>query len=964
MDTPVLQIRILGDLELRFGDVALPRLESGRAESLLVYLLVHRGTRLLRQQVAFLLWPDSSEQQARTNLRHLLHTLRRTMPAVTGFLDVTARTLQWRGDGPYWLDLAAFAAALDRGDEREAVELYRGDLLDGGYDEWLLDERERLRERCLGALGRLCDRLEAGGEQSEAIAYAERMLRHDPLREQTYRRLMRLHDERADRARALRVYHACAATLERELGVKPSATTRAAYEALLPGAPESTGSELPVLVGRAAERARLTEIWRETGRGRAQLVLVTGEPGVGKTRLVEELRSWCAHRGAATADARSYPAEGALAYGPVAAWLRSEPLAARRVRLDRGRLAELARVLPEISGLPWPEPLPEAEQRQRLFDAMTHALLAPGGPLLLVADDLHWADRETLQLLHYVIRTRPEAPLLVAATARREDIDRLGELVTGLAAIERVVEIELERLSRRETVLLAERFAGRALDAPEAERLFGETDGNPLFVVEALRAGWPGGSLSPRVQAVIEARLAALSAPARELAGLAATVGREFSSDVLARAGEIPEGELVSALDELWRRRIIREHGPAAYDFSHGKIREVAYFALGPARRARTHLLVARALEALRPDEPGLVALHYDRAGQTRPAVEWYERAADRAQRMHAAHEAISALGRALELAGDAKRELALATALTPLVANVEGFASARVAELQARALALARTLGIEPAAPLLRSLALMSLSNNDFEGSRRSGEQLRARGERDCDDVLLVESDYVLGISAFWQAELETARRHFEAAIARYRPEHRATHVYRYGFDPKVVCISRLANTLAFLGEADAARRTRDEALAAAEETGHAASTATALVFAGLLAVDLGDLDDVRRVAAALQGLSPESPVRAATVIAQALAGYVDVLDGHRDTGVARAQRAADVPGDHAPGHRASIARVLLATCVAAGDAQAGLTATDRLLAAGAGAALWEDEARRRRAEFLWNAGGTPTVA
>jgi DNA-binding SARP family transcriptional activator len=963
VDTPILRIRILGELDLRLDDVPLPPLESGRAESLLVYLLVHRGTRLPRQHLAFLLWPDSSEPQARTNLRHVLHTLRRTFPAADQFLDVTARTLEWRHDAPYWLDLAAFEAALDRGDEREAVELYRGELLAGGYDEWLRDARERLRERYLEALSRLCARLEADGERAEAISYAERLLREDPLREESYRLLMRLHDARADRARALRVYHACAAVLERELGVEPSTATRAAYEALLPGAPESA-SERPVLVGRAAERARLTEIWRDAARGHAQLVLVTGEAGVGKTRLVEELRSWCAHRGAATAEARSYPAEGALAYGPVVAWLRSEPLAARRVRLDRGRLAELARVLPEVSGLPRPEPLPADEQRQRLFDALSHALLAPAGPLLLVADDLHWADHETLQLLHYAVRARPEAPLLVAATARREDMDRLGELVTGLAAIERFVQIELERLSLQETAVLAERFAGRPLDAPAAARLFAETEGNPLFVVEALRAGWPGGSLSPRVQAVIEARLAALSAPARELAGVAATVGREFTADVLARCGETSEAALVSALDELWRRRIIREHGPDAYDFSHDKIREVAYRALGPARRRRTHLLVARALEALHADEPGQVAWHYDRAGAGQRAEGWYERAADRAQRMHAAHEAIRLLERALELTSDPERELALVTALTPLVANVEGFGSARVAELQQRALELARDVGVEPAAPLLRSLALMSLSKSDFEGSRRCGRLLRARGERDHDDVLLVESDYVLGISAFWQGALEAARSHFEAAIARYRPEHRATHVFRYGFDPKVVCMSRLANTLAFLGEPGAARRTRDEALAVAEETGHAASTATALVFAGILAVDLGDLDDVRRHTAALQAATREQAVRAAAVTAEALGGYVDVLDGRRDAGVARALRAADDGRDHAPGHRASIARVLLATCVAAGDARAGLDAADRLLAAGAGTALWAAEARRRRAEFLGNARGTPAHA
>jgi predicted ATPase len=247
---------------------------------------------------------------------------------------------------------------------------------------------------------------------------------------------MRLHDARGDRAGALRVYHACAATLERELRVEPSAATRRAYEALLPSQDEpAVGGQpgragplgRPPLVGRAPQRARLTDLWRAAAGGDARLVLVTGEPGAGKTRLVEELRSWCAQRGAATAEARSYPAEGALAYGPVVSWLRSDALAGQFGRLDRAQLDELARLLPELRppapGLPPPAPPAERDQRRLLFEALARAVLAPPGPLLLVADDLHWADRETLQFLHYLLRAEPDAPLLVVATVRREELD-------------------------------------------------------------------------------------------------------------------------------------------------------------------------------------------------------------------------------------------------------------------------------------------------------------------------------------------------------------------------------------------------------------------------------------------------------------------------------------------------------------------------------------------------------------
>jgi hypothetical protein len=190
--------------------------------------------------------------------------------------------------------------------------------------------------------------------------------------------------------------HVCATTLERELGIEPSPETRAVYEPLIAAAPVGAGApasaaaaaartkapETSPLVGRAGELARPTGTWRAAAGGRAQLVLVTGEAGVGKTRLVEELRG---HAGAAAVEARAYPAEGTLAYGVVMAWLRSQPVAARLPRLEQPHLTELVRLLPELAGRePPPAPLPEAELRRRLFDAIARAAL--GGGLAAAAD--------------------------------------------------------------------------------------------------------------------------------------------------------------------------------------------------------------------------------------------------------------------------------------------------------------------------------------------------------------------------------------------------------------------------------------------------------------------------------------------------------------------------------------------------------------------------------------------------
>ncbi len=472
--------------------------------------------------------------------------------------------------------------------------------------------------------------------------YAERLLREDPLREATYRLLMRLHDARGDRARALRAYHACAATLERELGVEPSAATRGPTRRCCrpaPSRPPAGGG-----TGRAArpaarwsagtpERARLTGLWRAAEGGGAQLVLVTGEPGVGKTRLVEEFRAWCAHRGAATAEARSYPAEGALAYGPVVAWLRSEPLAGHLGRLDPARLAELARLLPELRPARARPPRARAAAR-RATSGGGCSTRSPGrcwppagrscwSPTTCTGPTARPCSSSTT-----CCEPSRGAPLLVVATARREELDPehplhdLADRAAGAGPGRR--GRGRAALRRRRRPRSPSGCAGGPLDAAEADRLFAETEGNPLFVVEALRAGWsgqrparpghpegPGGDRVPPGPALrpgprpgrrrrdhragVHHRRARRGQPGRR--------GRRWSR----------------GLDELWRRRLVRDQGPDAYDFTHDRIREVAYLGLSPARRRRTHLLVARALERLHAGDPApvaaQVAAHHERAG-------------------------------------------------------------------------------------------------------------------------------------------------------------------------------------------------------------------------------------------------------------------------------------------------------------------------------------------------------------
>ncbi len=271
-----------------------------RCQALLAYLLLHRHAPQSRRHLAFLLWPDSSEAQALTNLRHVLHDLQAALPNGERWLIITAPTLQWNAAAPFDFDVNTFEqgtrAGASAADLQSAVNLYRGDLLPACYDDWIVPERERLLQAYLSALEKLAALREAEGDFGAAIELARRLLSRDPLREASYRLLMRLHVLNGDRGAALRVYHACASVLQEELGVRPDPHIRRQYEQLMdseaqaaPSAAHAPRHNLPAqtspFVGRQAELAELARLLADS---EVRLVTVVGLGGMGKTRLALE----------------------------------------------------------------------------------------------------------------------------------------------------------------------------------------------------------------------------------------------------------------------------------------------------------------------------------------------------------------------------------------------------------------------------------------------------------------------------------------------------------------------------------------------------------------------------------------------------------------------------------------------------------------------------------------------------
>jgi len=289
----------------------------------------------------------------------------------------------------------------------------------------------------------------------------------------------------------------------------------------------------------------------------------------------------------------------------------------------------------------------------------------------------------------------------------------------------------------------------------------------------------------------------------------------------------------------------------------------------------------------------------------------------------------------------------------------VDGFASDRLDEVQDRALVVAAVLGVELEPSVLRSLVMSSLCRDDFDEAHAAAERLRAAARRGNDEGLDIESEYLLGIIAFWGGAFATAREHFEHVVSRFSPEQRAGHLLRFGHDPAVVCLSRLGNTLWFLGEDEAAGWARDDAVAMAVEVGHPLSRDTAFIFAALLSVDLDDRDRFREFAAATASGSGDR-ARLIEINTTAFAGYVDVIDGHAADGVRRIRSAIDIcgPRNHAPGFRATLMRLLLGAHAIIGEPEAGLKVADDVLRLD-GTRIWEAETRRLRAEFLAGLGG-----
>lgn len=687
-----LEIRLFGHLEFSVDGNPWRFSAPPRAAVVLAYLLLHAGESVSRSALATIVWPDDAEEEARGKLRRHLHRIARALPeASVPWIAVTASTVRFEPRDDVWIDVAAFVdAAADPRRRADAIAVYRGELLEDLYEDWLLVERERLRAEFLDLCYEAALQTRRDRDFDAAIRYAERMLAVDEWREDALRMVMSVRYESGDRSGALAAFERFNAKLRSEMRVDPMVETLALRAAILENAAlpgrSSFGEDVTMpssaampFVGREPELESLDAQWLRAARGHGTTLFVGGAAGIGKSRLVGELAAKVTAQGGralvgGTSNPQAYP------YEPIADALRRGLALIAQSKTDSVWLSSLAALIPELHGalpeLPVAETLEPAHARLRLFEAIVRCVehLARVRPLLLVLEDVHWAGETTFDALEFLARRIGMMPVLTVITYRIEEVDAAHGLTTvrnRLQSERRAGTLVLGALDAHDVDELVRRGSA---DAPGdlAASVFALSEGNPLFVNQLLRAYVERGerpserSAARTVGEAIASRLESLDESSRRLAEVGAICGRTFTVEMAGRVIGCPEDEILDALGTLIDRGIVREAGGTAfaYAFTHALIGAAVYQATSQEARVARHRRIAQLLAratASGPQAWAEVARHWRGAGEGARAADAYVRAGQAALDIYARHEAVASARAAVELAeSDAVRFEAL----------------------------------------------------------------------------------------------------------------------------------------------------------------------------------------------------------------------------------------------------------------------------------------------------------------
>jgi predicted ATPase len=763
---------------------------------------------------------------------------------------------------------------------------------------------------------------------------------------------------------------------------------------------EALRSEAVPLIGRDQELDLLQQCWGQAKAGEGRVVLISGEPGIGKSRLTATLsqaiesdqhtrmRYFCSpyHQ-----DSALHPFIVQLERA--AGFVRDDTVDQRVAKLRR-LLAPGARDDDEIALLAELLSLPNSaaelnlspqRKREKLFEAWLNQLgsLARGGPVLMIFEDAHWIDPTSRELLDLTVDRVSGLRVLLVVTFR-------PEFQHAWSGRPRVSMLVLNRLSGGDGTALVERLAGNAgLSRETVEEIVERADGVPLFVEELTKAVVESGDLDNRVGAVLAAsplpnlaipatlhasliaRLDRLGPTAKEIAQIGAVIGREFSHEVIQPVAQRLDPDLETALDRLTDAGLLFRRGApphTSYLFKHALVQDAAYATLLRARRRQLHAAVTTALEREFPEtvatQPELLAYHCTEAGLTEQAVQYWRRAGERVLERSANLEAIAHLTRGVQLLDTLpqsrqrdEQELGFQAALIAPLWTCYGFGSPEAERTSRRALELCETTAPTPAHfQALYGLAYAYLIRGDLRRARPLAEQLVGLAERLRDPELLAYAHFEMGCELLWSAELVAARAHLEQGIALYDPEWGRAASSRFAFNCASNCHSFLTRVCWHLGYPDQALRHGGQAIAIAGDISHPFSRGVALSWTTALHQLRGETRRTQELAETLLAFATEQVFPFLVAHAMVWRGWALVKHGQSEEGIAQlrqglvAYRAtgAELESSHYLG-------LLAEACCDTGQAEEGLRVVAEALdhIAQTGIVYYEPDLRRLEGEL-----------
>jgi DNA-binding SARP family transcriptional activator/tetratricopeptide (TPR) repeat protein len=660
----MVRLYLLGDLRLEVDGVDAELVSLSRKAKLLLAMLAVDRRVHGRSELAGRLWPDVREDSARVSLRTALSQVRAALGQAAAAVLVATRDGGVALGAQVWTDVDEVERLLIAGDLEAALDRCTSELLAGLDDDWVLEQRDELRSRVADGLGVAAAAAETAGDLETAVRLTQRMTALDPLAEATHRELIRRLAAVGDRGAALATYDRLRDRLAERLRIVPSAATRSLVEEIrsersieLPNLalpPVASPPARSPFVGRDDELAGLSHEWHRVRRGERRVVAISGEPGIGKTRLAAEVCAAAHASGGPVLLGRCHE-DGLVPYEPFVEALRRyvAECPAQLLRDQLGsELSVLAALMPELEDrigarIHTPQQLAAARLVEAIVVLVREA--ARSRPTILVLEDLHWAEEATAVALRHLVRETEGAPLLVLVTYRDTEVTGEHPMIGALAEARRarvLHEVALDGLDQQSVGSIVAAEAGAEASAGLVTAVHARTDGNPFFVEEIVREAQDLASpeqlvLPQSVKDLIGRRLRGMDEVDHRLLQMAAVIGIDFDLRALGEATRCSAADLVDGLEAASRARtVVPTATPGTYSFSHALVRETVYEGLSEVRRAHLHRRVGEALESLPWVDDGAraaaLAHHFSAAGEHARARTHHAAAARAAARVGA----------------------------------------------------------------------------------------------------------------------------------------------------------------------------------------------------------------------------------------------------------------------------------------------------------------------------------------